>query len=451
VLGTPELPFDPGTFRKGIVTSIFTTTTPPTISVTISGDTTVIDGVRFFDSYSPQVGQTVILGKQGSDIWGMGSIADLPAASGGGSWTDAVLGTGFAHDGNGNGTLQYRRVMDNGAWKMQWRGAVARTSGNLVLATALAAEYRPGSKRSVACARDVQGGSNVVVVDFSTSGTLDITGQTTVPVLANTVVTGTVGSTTATGTTASVDPVANTASAAISGTSSSVDPAPTTASAAISGTSSSVNPVANTASAAISGTSSSVDPVDTTTSTDISGTSSSVDPSDTTTSVVAGGTVSTENPGSVTSTVDPNDSTTTDSGHSHGVVGGHFHTFGLSHDHSFTGTAHSHGVTGSHSHTWSNSHSHGVTGEHAHTWSNSHTHSISGAHAHTWSNSHAHDISGAHAHTWSNSHTHSISGAHAHAFTGTSHSHTLTNDTHGHTVTVTAPVWISFNGLEYFL
>lgn len=183
VISAPQLTFDPLTARKGVVTAIATTATPPTISITISGDTTVIDGVRFWSSYTPQVGQTVTLGKQGSDIWAMGSIVDLPAASDGGGWTTATLGSGFSHNGNSGGTVQYRRVMDNGAWKMQWQGVAARSSGTLLLSAALPAEYRPTAKRPLNAGRDPGGGSNATLVEFNTSGTVDIVsaGQTASP------------------------------------------------------------------------------------------------------------------------------------------------------------------------------------------------------------------------------------------------------------------------------
>ncbi|MFF8831393.1 hypothetical protein [Streptomyces sp. NPDC015131] len=175
-----RLGFDPMTKRKGIITAVSAATTPPTISVQISGDTTVtIDGVRFEDTYSPRVGTTVLLEKQGADLLAVGHVADLAGAAAGG-WTTASLTSGWAHNGNNMGDVQYRRVMDHGSWKMQWRGGVDVGSGTAVLSTALATDFRPSSVRPILAARDATG-AVAVRLDFTTSGTVTVVGGTTGP------------------------------------------------------------------------------------------------------------------------------------------------------------------------------------------------------------------------------------------------------------------------------
>ncbi|MFD8117101.1 hypothetical protein [Streptomyces microflavus] len=179
-LNKPPLPFEPATIRKAIVTDISANTTPPTISVQMSGDTTTtIDGVRIEETYSPRVGHTVLIFKQAADIFAFGHIADLAGASAGG-WTTASLTGGWSHNGNSNGNVQYRKVIDNGSWKMQWRGGCTVGGGSTVLASALASEFRPSSRRTKLLARDATD-SNVVKVDFNTDGTVSLVGMSAAP------------------------------------------------------------------------------------------------------------------------------------------------------------------------------------------------------------------------------------------------------------------------------
>lgn len=173
------LDFDPATIRKGVVTAIADTATPPTISVQISGDTTTtIDGVRYIDSYAPVVGDTALIIKQGTDLVALGQIAAAFSAS---VWTVVTLGAGFGHNGNANGNVRYRKVWDNGSPKMQWKGAATRSSGTIVVSTPLVSTHRPVEKRSIIVARTAIGGSNTVKLDFETDGTVTLVGGTTAP------------------------------------------------------------------------------------------------------------------------------------------------------------------------------------------------------------------------------------------------------------------------------
>jgi len=167
--------FDPATIRKGTVTAIATGSAPPTLTITISGDTTAIPGVRYIDSYAPEVDDIVLIIKQGTDLVALGEIAGQFSES---DWADVTLAAGFSHNGNSNGNVRIRRIWDHGTWKVQLQGGAARASGT-VIASALPVNYRPSTRRTVICGRNGSGGSNVVMVDFEASGAVNMVGGTT--------------------------------------------------------------------------------------------------------------------------------------------------------------------------------------------------------------------------------------------------------------------------------
>src|SRR5690349_11701886 len=71
-----DLPFDPSTLRKGTVTAVSLATTPPTITVQLSGDTTTdVPGVRCARNYTPLVGDQAVLIKQGTDLLALTAVA----------------------------------------------------------------------------------------------------------------------------------------------------------------------------------------------------------------------------------------------------------------------------------------------------------------------------------------------------------------------------------------
>lgn len=186
------LDFDPATIRKGTIASIDTAGSPPTLGITISGDTTVITGVRYIDSYVPVVGDIVLVIKQGTDLTVLGQIALQFTAS---SWTDATLASGFSHGGNGGGNVRYRRVWDNGSWKMQWRGTAAITGTPTTVISAMPAGYVPASRCSVVAARNLDGNTATVTVEFAVDGTVTLTGGSSLAGPVNTSTTDTSGTT----------------------------------------------------------------------------------------------------------------------------------------------------------------------------------------------------------------------------------------------------------------
>jgi hypothetical protein len=172
-----QLGFDPTTMRKGIITAVnpfFVGT--PTVDLTMSGDdTVVIPGVRFLDSYSPLVGDSVLVMKQGADIMVLGRVAIGISTDVG--WVQATLASGFTHDSGSLGALTYRRVWDNGSWKVQFRGGVLRSANETVI-SALPADFRPPSRATVLGARGHGGGSVAIQIQFETNGAVLLSGNT---------------------------------------------------------------------------------------------------------------------------------------------------------------------------------------------------------------------------------------------------------------------------------
>lgn len=74
----------------------------------------------------------------------------------------------------------YRRVMDNGCWKVQWKGAINYGGSTSVLSAGLGGDFRPAAKVSMISSRTASS-SNVVGIDFDTDGTVSIVGPTVAP------------------------------------------------------------------------------------------------------------------------------------------------------------------------------------------------------------------------------------------------------------------------------
>ncbi|USC17045.1 hypothetical protein [Rhodococcus sp. 11-3] len=188
-------------FLKGVVTAVNPTASPPNFAAQLGGDTTTtVSDIVHLDSYSPVVGDTVLIVKNGSEIFGLGQINDTGSGSANG-WTQMTLGSGFSHNGNANGNAEFRRVVDNGDLKLQLRGGVA-ISGTQITVCVLPVGFRPTVKRSLLVARNIDGGSVVAQIDVYTDGTVMLIGATTG-------VTG-VSSSGGGGSTSSVDPNDNT-------------------------------------------------------------------------------------------------------------------------------------------------------------------------------------------------------------------------------------------------
>lgn len=176
-----KLSFDPTTIRKAIVVAVADTATPPTVSLNISGDSqALVTEVRTLNNFTPLVGQTVLIAKQGAEIFILGGIASISPKTASGQpavmdngWIKATLSNG-SH-GGGADDVYYRRVLDHGAWKMQWRGIWNNPTVNTMIGTsdALDPEFRPAKNRPISVARNYNSGAFFTVtmrLDFGDDG-----------------------------------------------------------------------------------------------------------------------------------------------------------------------------------------------------------------------------------------------------------------------------------------
>lgn len=113
----------------------------------------------------------------------------VTVAAGTSTWQTIGLASGFDHDGNSNGTVQYRLVNLFGEQTLMFRGGLAITysgpggaipnSGNLN-ASALPVNCRPGSRRTIIVPCSVAAsGLTALKLDVNTSGNLTIIGTNT--------------------------------------------------------------------------------------------------------------------------------------------------------------------------------------------------------------------------------------------------------------------------------
>lgn len=100
------------------------------------------------------------------------------------AWTTISLASGFTHNGNDNGTLQYRLLNISGEESVQFRGAVGRSSyptsppnSYTINSTALPSAVRPQTLRSVlvACS-DTSSDRIALKLDVRTDGYLWLVG-----------------------------------------------------------------------------------------------------------------------------------------------------------------------------------------------------------------------------------------------------------------------------------
>ena len=172
----------PVSVTKGVVTAFNLAANPPNVTVQLGGDTsTTISGVRFIDSYSPTVGDTCLILKQGSDIFALGQINDQDEGGTTSGWVTPTLGSSFTHDAALMGDLKYRVIVDNGDRKLQFKGSVDVLNSSSATLFTLPAGAIPSANRNVAIVRNYDGGSNVAVLEINLSGVVSLRGGTTVP------------------------------------------------------------------------------------------------------------------------------------------------------------------------------------------------------------------------------------------------------------------------------
>lgn len=173
-LNTTDSGYATSSSRKAVVTAVDYSTTPPTATINISGDTTDIPGILMTDSVAPMVGDTVNVLVQGPSYL----IVSRTATDGG--WLTPGLQTGFTTNGDSQGNLQYRMIRDNGSLKMQWQGAVAVSGASTLVVSGLATTYHPSSQRKLIVPRGMGNGNGMlgIQVVFTTGGAVSIAGGT---------------------------------------------------------------------------------------------------------------------------------------------------------------------------------------------------------------------------------------------------------------------------------
>lgn len=115
---------------------------------------------------------------------GYDGTAWVVMAAGSSQWTTISLASGYTHNGNDNGTCQYRVVNFFGEKSLMFRGGVGITyssgspaNNSQINATALPTSARPTNKRTITCACSVQNTTlSSVKLDINTDGSLVLIG-----------------------------------------------------------------------------------------------------------------------------------------------------------------------------------------------------------------------------------------------------------------------------------
>lgn len=104
---------------------------------------------------SPQAGMQAFLTSD-KELTQYDGTAWVVVAAGTSSWTTVTLASGFSHDGNDNGTFQYRRVNLFGETTVMLRGGVDLTypggsiaNSGVLTNSALPTSVRPTSRRTI--------------------------------------------------------------------------------------------------------------------------------------------------------------------------------------------------------------------------------------------------------------------------------------------------------------
>lgn len=115
-------------FIQGVVTAI-SAGPPPTLSMTLSGDTQVFTGFRYLQSYTPTVGDVVTVVKQNNSLLVVGCIASGTDPLLLQDWRAPSLFGGVTSSGGGGGPVKYRVILQNGQIKTQLKGSVSISGG----------------------------------------------------------------------------------------------------------------------------------------------------------------------------------------------------------------------------------------------------------------------------------------------------------------------------------
>lgn len=160
----------------GTVTAVSLTGTPPSITVKMQGDDVEVAGIAFIESYSPVVGDTVNMIKQGSEVWAIGQIVTTSAAPTDTGWIQPTLAANITTDPVD--PVRYRVIVDHGTRKVQMRGGVSVASAANTLWT-MPTEARPVvNMRPILIARDPNGANDTHLTP-NANGTMVLSGSGT--------------------------------------------------------------------------------------------------------------------------------------------------------------------------------------------------------------------------------------------------------------------------------
>lgn len=116
---------------QAVITAWNASGTPPTVTLLLSGGSTPVDNVRYSDAYTPSVGDTVQVLKQSNQLFVFDHIANSADLS---TWNTPTLQPGFSAGRPGiQPGVQWRSFTVAGQTKMEWKGAVSRTSGSSII------------------------------------------------------------------------------------------------------------------------------------------------------------------------------------------------------------------------------------------------------------------------------------------------------------------------------
>lgn len=103
-------------------------------------------------------------------------------------WVTPTLVSGYAHDGNNEGTVMYTTYMERGVRYMEWQGGLDVTDsgseGSFTIPnggtffTLTNTDLRPSDRRTIVCAKNLYSSANYVnnttKIDFNTNGTCTV-------------------------------------------------------------------------------------------------------------------------------------------------------------------------------------------------------------------------------------------------------------------------------------
>lgn len=110
--------------NAALMATVSTVNSDGTVDVTRAGDS--YPSVRLLTGYLiPTVGDSVEIIKTAGGWVCVGRLQTVTPAP---QWVSVSLVSGYTNNGNGNGTVQYRRIVDHGSVFIEWCGGMSWTT-----------------------------------------------------------------------------------------------------------------------------------------------------------------------------------------------------------------------------------------------------------------------------------------------------------------------------------